>query len=755
MLGVLAACGGPPEGGTGMEADLAAADDLPFSLDGLERGTVDGHPVFLPPNPYNIFVNYELGMHCVGFDMSYCCIIPPYNSIQAQPVRCATEEEPTPALLSPADGIALRYGTRDNTYSEGDKMSFWSVPKDVNDDGDMDDANDNLANYVWRHLYIYADLEGTIPEEAGPADRLHVGRQIPVQPDHGPSGAAMTGLASYAGEGGGNVVFTRSRFGAMSDIPLKLTASHLWDALGLPMTAFNDGVLAGGSHRTITETDFQPFQRSFMTLVDGETGEPVVAAGEEVSFFGTNPVDIPNCIWCHSGERANGDTYTKYQDEYAYWTRTYPDQSDYMARLASASISILEIHDALNGTDLLAEYDPAASSNRLGSKGAVHCSDCHGDNVQGRLEVTESRTRKATPLTQAIHAVHLVKAPDADAFGRTQSCQMCHPSHFQDPSLNISGTGFSPIDQQGMPRFSEGDIRTAGGGCYLRRDAHSNPDAEGPFFLNAVGIYLLDEVATVDGELRGLYCTHCHNLNAQALYAADQLVRPERPAAEEGLRGLSLGDIAAAVTGSADTAAYAATYLDPRVDGPGLPLVAQYTQHEPAPLPEIGANVTYADASAGEDWWLSPSEPHCADCHVAPFVESMGGTYFPIDQAGKYSLYRYSKAHGQLACQSCHESIHGLYGAVEDGADRTTLEQARQFSPDGEYAGPVTCTACHAVGGHGVPVQLADTDYYDDYWAAVVLMHAMRGDDTELEIDALMQKHPYDWARGLVASAGG
>ena len=38
------------------------------------------------------------------------------------------------------------------------------------------------------------------------------------------------------------------------------------------------------------------------------------------------------------------------------------------------------------------------------------------------------------------------------------------------------------------------------------------------------------------------------------------------------------------------------------------------------------------DASGGDDWWLSPGEPHCADCHLAPFVESEGGGYFPLDQ---------------------------------------------------------------------------------------------------------------------------
>ena len=30
---------------------------------------------------YRIMMNYELGMHCTGFDFEYCCILPPYNSI--------------------------------------------------------------------------------------------------------------------------------------------------------------------------------------------------------------------------------------------------------------------------------------------------------------------------------------------------------------------------------------------------------------------------------------------------------------------------------------------------------------------------------------------------------------------------------------------------------------------------------------------------------------------------------------------------
>jgi len=257
----------------------------------------------------------------------------------------------------------------------------------------------------------------------------------------------------------------------------------------------------------------------------------------------------------------------------------------------------------------------------------------------------------------------------------------------------------------------------------------------------------------VNGELRGLYCTNCHNANAQAWYKADDLKTPQQPGAAETLRDDSLAEIAKTVSGSDDVAAYAAYSLDPKVKGEGDPLVAYYAEHEPAALPEVGEGVTYADASAGSDWWLAAGEPHCADCHVAPFVESMGGGYFPIDQKGKYSLYRYSKAHADLACQSCHESIHGLYSVYDGGADDTTKLQAQQFSPDGDYSGPVTCAACHAVGAHGVPVQLADTDYYDDYWAAVILMHRMRGKDHTLKLDELVGKYPYADSAAVVKAA--
>lgn len=33
---------------------------------------------------------------------------------------------------------------------------------------------------------------------------------------------------------------------------------------------------------------------------------------------------------------------------------------------------------------------------------------------------------------------------------------------------------------------------------------------------------------------------------------------------------------------------------------------------------KTGGDVPYAATSGGNDWWLSASEPHCADCHLPP-----------------------------------------------------------------------------------------------------------------------------------------
>ena len=44
---------------------------------------------------FKIMMNYELGMHCTGFEFAYCCVLPPYNSILAQVVKPQPAGDPS------------------------------------------------------------------------------------------------------------------------------------------------------------------------------------------------------------------------------------------------------------------------------------------------------------------------------------------------------------------------------------------------------------------------------------------------------------------------------------------------------------------------------------------------------------------------------------------------------------------------------------------------------------------------------------
>ncbi len=757
----------------------------PFSISFLKKVTVsiNGKSVkaYEPVNKYNIFINYELGMHCVGFDISYCCVIPPYNSIQAQAIKTGVDGK-LPIFLTPANKIKLHYYIKDNSYSEGNKMRYWNVSKDNNGNGKMGDPGDTAPNYVWKHLFVYKDLKGTIPKNAGIKDRIHIGGpKLRIAVDHGASGKPLFGGSlDYAGRNGGDIVMTDTLVPQVKNLKLTLTASYIWGALGLPLTAFNDSTRKG-SLRSVTEKDFQPFQKSVVELRSAD-GNPIMQNGHIVKYFGTNPIDIPNCYVCHSRDgiaakiaRAAG---LKYSDkEYSYW-KTYPDESEYMARLAEASINILSLHDLLSGTKFLAHYNSKSAYNRLGSVGMVDCADCHGDNISGNIQTPRPYTSgykvvKAMPLTKAIHEFHLSKTPMPDAAGRTQSCQACHPYHFQEPAMNDDTNPYRVVDKFGNPRFSNADVRSSGGGCYLRRDAHSNPNVKPPFFLNAIGTFMYRNISLRDekgrsiSRMRGLYCTNCHSQLSQKLYNYDNLSLVQEETGKT-IRNKNLGEIIRKV--ASGSMKKFISIADPKAVRGENDSYKYYKNHKPAILVKnIGRNgklvlkpwnykkgkpVPYSAVSGGSDWWLSAAEPHCADCHIAPFVESAGGKYFPIDQPNKFSLYRYSKAHGAITCQSCHESIHGLYPTRYDGPNRTvdltTHYQALQYSPDKEYAGPVTCAACHTVNANGVPVQLEGTRYYNDYWASVTLLHFMRVGDQKLSIKELVSKYPYRLSKQVV-----
>jgi hypothetical protein len=753
-----------------------------------------------PKNDYNISINYELGMHCTGFDFSYCCVLPPYNSIQAQVIKTARGDKKWPEVVEadPEDHTVLKdgrkrfklaYGHIDNTYSEGSKLAYWNVPYDVNGDGKYGD-NENVANAYFTHLYVYKDLKGTNPKGTSKdSEKLFVGMQIPVPQDNGPAGGAAPspmkgGFLHYTGEEG-TIVYTKSP--VLDNVPIVLTNPGIWDALGLPLTPFNDSV-AAKNPLTLVESDIQPFQEAWVSLLDADSGEPVIDShtGKPVTFVGTNPIDIPNCANCHASKTANGSKYNLYKGEYAFWKGL--GASDWIASLKATSVSILEMHDDKNGTSFLKNYRQGTRdiTNRLG-RDPVLCQKCHADNVIGVIASKKMKNKsgkeiQVPALTQAIHTVHQTKTPLPDAEGRTASCQGCHPADRQDGKMEDY-----PITKDGKNAYAEGDNRDASGGCYVGRDVHANrnKDKDGvgtKEYLNPVGQWLQANVSGIGNGKggKGLWCTNCHNQLSRELYQRDNLENAFKQTGQT-LRDKPLSEIAAAI--GVSQRQLEDKYLDPKVvlngkgeDTPGKsgilltwaekrtvpdiavialqgngPLVSKDADGDinvsilsanPAVDPATlklpkgatgAAAVPYDAATHGRDYWLSPGAPHCADCHAAPFVEGQGGVAYPINQPGKYSLMRYSKGHAGLACQTCHESIHGLYPVTSD-TDVTSYRQAAQYNPDGSH-GPLKCASCHVTNKAGVPLIADDEEHVwegkpilEDFEAAVSWMHASAPD---------------------------
>ncbi len=782
---------------------------------------------------FRIMLNYELGMHCTGFDFEYCCILPPYNSVQAQVVKvgdgtrlprlleACDPSDPT-VLLDTDTGrrYRLKYDIVDNTFSEGGKLNYWKAPFDMNRNGNANDPGESVANAYFSHLYIYRDMAGGNPENTSDDGRkLFVGGpglQVPL--DAGPTGQKLAGFLRCSGATG-TVVFTKSP--ALDNTPIVLTNPGIWEAVGLPVTPFLDSEVAGRDLKKVTEESVQPYQAARVVLVDAASGAPVRdSRGAPVEFRGTTPIDVPNCANCHATDNVNvlhPDVAVRVKAELEYWRGA--GASEWYARQKATSIGILSIHDKKHATRFTEKYDPAATSNRLG-RGAVICQKCHADNVIGVLGagtvthradgtiVVEDRARvdgaaaKGTAvdvlngqqsnvrsdgavvpaLSEALHNVHVVKRPMPDGQGRTGSCQGCHPAHRFD--RNLLGYPITPEGQNaysGAPGAAGNDNRDAPGGCFVRRDVHSNPnkDKDGagtPEHLNPIGQWLKDNVSRKDGTMKGLWCTNCHSSISKELYTRDRLApgRAFAPKPEETLRDDTLEEIADALE---LTRKELLAKLDPKVvpnamkhdegesvapwlsksdgretaaigvvagdgvkpivtkDGDGdasVKLIDPNPDNVAAHANEKGVAVAYDAATSGRDYWLSPGEPHCADCHAPPFVEAQGGLAFPINQPGKYSLMRYSKGHAGLACQACHESAHGLYPVTPD-VDRTTYAQAAQLNADGSH-GPLKCATCHKeVNPQGVP-RIAAKIVYDgknitaDFDRAVMWIHATAPD---------------------------
>jgi len=616
-------------------------------------------------NKFNILLNYELGMHCTGFEFAYCCVLPPYNSIIGQVVRTdkGNNDSDFPMLLEGDPNVGLDGLGRETVLREPQLdnngnfnkyvMRYWHEAQPRNDgrgkpqssvlisaveanslfmwntlydaaatdggnnlvtgayegstgvvlgDGDYNDANDNYGSGWMNHFYIYADLEGGNPNNtSAEVDKIRLGLEnlnastplsLVIPDDCGPAfhpmgpdtqngvpggqtvandcgGYANGNLLTFSTDHG-TVVYTQMK--VLENLPVMLTSPRIWEALGLPLTTFEDSIDFFSDPGLVDEDSVRPFvaMKAQMHNYDpgqpGGVGTPVTDNGLPVIGFGTAPIDIPNCERCHSelqlssqnsaqqiGGR-NADIAADVAAEMAYWTNLYgiseaAGDSTWYPRLKGAAISILAIHDQQHGTSFTANW-PATDTvpfplnvpadrlvfpqnTRLG-KESVICQKCHADNV---IAVVKSANGPGgvliPPVTEAIHDNHRNVSDGgiitfADSQGRDGGCQGCHPAHRSDGEM----AGY-PITIEGNNEYANADNRDANGGCFVGRDVHSNPGkdtdgAETPEHLNAVGQYLADNVfsdgAGPGNAGKGIWCTNCHTQLGQEIWRNENMV---------------------------------------------------------------------------------------------------------------------------------------------------------------------------------------------------------------------------------------
>ena len=435
---------------------------------------------------FKIMMNYELGMHCTGFEFAYCCVLPPYNSILAQVVKpaqgdpaCALEEngcndflDGYPRLLEGdpnvgLDGLnretvvrdwdhttssfkkyQLRYyhdaqprqegnTSKPNTSTlisavEGNSLQYFNTVFDsaqpdavtnalvygpyngyqnvVQGSGVIGDVpTDNYANAWLNHFYIYVNPETGAPNLEGKGNtgfeedkiRLGVNGQVAYPPDSGaalqpmgPTGnGAFENLLTFSANTG-TVVYTQMK--VLEDLPIMLTSPRIWEALGLPLTPFEDTINFFGDPGAVDEDAVRPYVAMKASLHDYPTGDAVMGSnGQPVIGFGTAPIDIPNCERCHSAPSISPETGlpnvnspnwnrpdafyphggplagTGLEDmtnlEYNFWVAYYDIipgvDSDWYARLKGAAINMLTLHDYDIGTSFTANYAGVECTN--------------------------------------------------------------------------------------------------------------------------------------------------------------------------------------------------------------------------------------------------------------------------------------------------------------------------------------------------------------------------------------------------------
>ena len=190
------------------------------------------------------------------------------------------------------------------------------------------------------------------------------------------------------------MVFTQAK--VLEDLPIMLTSPRIWEALGLPLTPFEDTIGFFADPGAVDEDAVRPYVAMKASLHEYPSGNEVIGSnGEPVIGFGTAPIDIPNCERCHSApsidpatgnpnvnspelepcrlqlpaRRTAGRHRAGGHDQpgdqlLAGLLRHHPGRGfDLVPRLKGAAINMLTLHDYDIGTSFTANYAGVECTN--------------------------------------------------------------------------------------------------------------------------------------------------------------------------------------------------------------------------------------------------------------------------------------------------------------------------------------------------------------------------------------------------------
>ncbi len=643
------------DGATGSDTTTVSVTDTPTTPNVSINSTSQSGALAVTPvseqtattqSTHRIFAVNDLGMHCGDFDTRVSSILPPFNVVHATVI----ERGSTPTVLTPTDGVEVFYSAASNpndpilsgvnsagtgpvysSLAQGNvyKTNFWDIARDAYDP--FYPAGILPLFYPAAPVDGILDLGLPMPN----VERLYLG-----------DGQLSADQQAMPGRNGPYVANAEQPFEAhVVDQPFFTDPAfqfgyvsenvNWYEAPGIPLTAFDDA----GRENPWPLFRIQAKQNG-TTLATVDTVLPI--SGEA------------NCGACHGAPVDGGNgAATERLESNSITVATVLDDPQLdavpleVSKEYASDLNILRLHDLKHGTSLEADkpvvcqqchYTPALDLAQVGPKAGTDGNGREQTSVKSMSNVMHSHHATVTdtsgnPLFPAMptaikDSLGLVSNDAERRDVLQQTCYQCHPGRRTDCLRGAMANGGM------LCQDCHGDMQQVGND-FTRNVSPGNPGAF---------------------ELGGDFYTNTS--------------QPRVPWANEPSCGsCHTGDVRSNLTGMAGVVVNPAD-ADGNLDN--LRLFQAYVTGDAKATPIVPQNKRFAEnvIEASNPVITDPGDP----------------------RIGNPMLYRVSKGHGGLFCETCHGSTHGIWPNKNDLANDNVAATQLQ----GHKGSIIECDTCHS-----------------------------------------------------------